>query len=125
MVKLSIDQQIYCGDTIANGTFTQFALAWNGNRLISRKESVCEWGEPLPNQCFAFGREKIGPYKEREDATTEGRLDTDQCRAACCANKDCDSWQEMPGRGCYFGTCSVGWLVITVLYIDLYVLIYQ
>lgn len=84
-------------------TIITFTTAWNGNRLASRKNGVCEWGEPLPNQCFAFGPERVGVEAMRVGGGDEGRLNTDQCREACCANKECDSWQEMPGRGCYFG----------------------
>lgn len=90
------DTPLYCDPFPPN--------AWNGNRLKERKDGKCEWGDALPNQCFAFGPERItgGKYK-LDQSSTEGRLNAEQCRDACCADNECDSWQEMPGRGCYFG----------------------
>lgn len=68
---------------------------WNGMRLKERKEGKCEWGEEIPSQCFAFGMEKLN--------STGGSLNTQQCAEGCCNDPNCDSWQEMPGRGCYWG----------------------
>jgi hypothetical protein len=66
---------------------------WNGNRLVSRVGGQCIWGETIPTQCFGFGPERLKNDKP---------LNTEQCAAACCEDKDCGMWQEIPGRGCYF-----------------------
>jgi hypothetical protein len=89
---------------LLNDAYVSPFAAWNGSRLLHRKEGICEWGEALPNQCFGFGPERIvgGGYKQ-DQASKIGTLNAEQCKTACCADSECDSWQEMTGRGCYFG----------------------
>jgi hypothetical protein len=58
-------------------------------------------GEKIPAQCFGLGAER----KSSEDTA----LNTEQCGAACCADKDCDLWQEIPGRGCFYGNKRDAW----------------
>lgn len=71
-------------------------IKWNGNRLKQRgADGVCEWGEPVPLQCFGLG-------DEHKETATNLPLDTKACAQACCADKECEVWQESPGRGCYF-----------------------
>lgn len=71
--------------------------AWHGYRLQSRINGICTWGEDLPNQCFGFGAERMHPMDK-------SRMNETQCAEMCCKDPTCDSWQEMPGRGCYYGT---------------------
>lgn len=59
---------------------------WNGNRLATRDNGVCTWGEELPNQCFGFGMEKLG------GADGKSKLNTQECAQACCNDSTCDSW---------------------------------
>lgn len=67
---------------------------WNGNKLISRSDGKCSWGEPLPHQCFGLGNVRVD---------FEGNnLNTEACQAACCGDPTCAYWQEIPGRGCYY-----------------------
>lgn len=70
--------------------------AWHGYRLQSRLNGACKWGEALPNQCFAFGAERMNPVDK-------SRVNETLCAEMCCKDPTCDSWQEMPGRGCYYG----------------------
>ena len=75
---------------------------WNGYRLKERDaEGHCDWSEQLPNQCFGFGPEK----KDQNNQP----LSTDQCARACCEDPKCNMWQEIPGRGCYFGNSDRVW----------------
>ena len=71
---------------------------WNGKRVKSRDAATgeCTWGEELESQCFGFGPEKF-------KAGTKEKLNTDDCAAACCKDKECSAWQEIPGRGCFYG----------------------
>ena len=76
---------------------------WNGKRLKKRNDDgTCEWGEDLPIQCFGLGDERKTDDKKV--------LNTLQCANACCENKNCEMWQESPGRGCYYakniGRCN-------------------
>jgi hypothetical protein len=34
------------------------------------------------------------------------RMNTQECEQACCNDVTCNSWQEYPGRGCYYGVSS-------------------
>ena len=74
---------------------------WNGKRLKSKKDGVCTWGESLPTQCFGLGPEVLTEDKKQHS--------TQSCEEACCANKDCEMWQEMAGRGCYFASSKGVW----------------
>ena len=74
--------------------------AWHGYRLQSRVDGVCKWGEDLPNQCFGFGAERLNPVDK-------SRMNEAQCADMCCKDPTCDSWQEMPGRGCYYGELPI------------------
>lgn len=66
-------------------------------------------GEELPNQCFQFGMERLNTSTGEIIAApsppvgSKDRLDTEQCKKACCADSTCNSYQEMRNRGCYFG----------------------
>lgn len=80
---------------------------WNGRKIVSREGGKCIWREDnLDNQCFGLGPERFN--------STKGRLDTAGCEKACCDDGECKTWQEMPGRGCYYtadkgvhsGTCD-------------------
>lgn len=65
---------------------------WNGHRIV-KTSGQCESGEALPSQCFGLGPEQ----------RTDGKaLNTQECAQACCDNKECEMWQEIPGRGCFF-----------------------
>ena len=79
---------------------------WNGYRLLKRSDSesdtyVCRWDEQLPNQCIGLGPERLN--------STKGALTTAECASECCNDKTCDMWQEMKGRGCYYGSKSSVW----------------
>jgi hypothetical protein len=75
---------------------------WNGQRLLERASiNKCEWGDRLPTQCFGLGPEQLN--------TTNGRLNTEACQQACCASRGCKMWQELPSRGCYFGSGDGVW----------------
>eukprot|EP01035_Chromulina_nebulosa_P007794 gene7794-10533_t len=63
--------------------------AWHGYRLQSRLNGACKWGEALPNQCFAFGAERMNPVDK-------SRVNETLCAEMCCKDPTCDSWQEMP-----------------------------
>lgn len=75
---------------------------WNGRRVMSRDGNTgeCTWGDHLPSQCFGLGPEKL---KNKE---TKEKYNADECAMACCKDKSCDTWQEYPGRGCYFGATN-------------------
>lgn len=75
---------------------------WNGKRVVERKANgECVWGVDLPTQCFGLGPEKMN--------SSNARLDTRSCQKACCEEASCDMWQEVSGRGCYFGTSKGIW----------------
>ena len=67
---------------------------WNGKRLKTRIGSTCDWGDDLPSQCFGLGPERM--------SAANTALNTEACAQACCNDPDCEMWQEVPGRGCYF-----------------------
>lgn len=74
---------------------------WNGHRLKSKINGKCEWGERIPNQCFGLGPERLD--------TKNQRLDINKCAEACCQSNECNMWQELPNRGCYFGSSNQAW----------------
>ena len=83
---------------------------WNGEFLGSREgegnKAQCKWDYTIPKQCFAFGPERLLKRDGSITMTTgEGneRMNTKECKQGCCADSTCNSWQEFPGRGCYFG----------------------
>jgi hypothetical protein len=82
------------GDHCGNWCEPNAPIVWNGKRITKKSEGQCEWGESLPAQCFGLGPEKKVDGKP---------LNADQCAAACCKDAKCDTWQEFPGRGCFFG----------------------
>jgi hypothetical protein len=70
--------------------------------LTERKpDGTCSWGPTLTTQCFGLGPEHLSPTKEK--------LNTEQCREACCNDKTCEVFQEMPGRGCYYNAGASVW----------------
>jgi hypothetical protein len=90
--------------------------AWNGKYLEKRtivqqqgqrqgqgqEAYECKWEYNLPAQCFAFGPERLN--NSGVISMEKGlRMDTEQCERACCMDPQCNSWQEYPGRGCYYG----------------------
>jgi hypothetical protein len=82
---------------------------WNGKYLESRSNGVCKWAYELPRQCFAFGPERLNDNGVVTMQVGKGkRMNTDECERACCNDPECNSWQEYPGRGCYYGqsTCK-------------------
>jgi len=73
---------------------------WNGKKVVSRNpDGSCVWGEDLPTQCFGLGPEKMN--------AAGVNLNTEECAAACCSstkpNEVCEMYQEIPGRGCFYG----------------------
>jgi hypothetical protein len=89
---------------------------WNGKFLGTRTagsssgSSTCTWAYEIPRQCFAFGPERVrtstGEVRFEDGDKTKGvghRLATSECEQACCNDPSCNSWQEYPGRGCFFG----------------------
>jgi hypothetical protein len=94
--------------------------AWNGKFLHKRTVTVphlkggenkktyeCQWEYNLPAQCFAFGPERLN--NSGVISMEKGvRMNTEECERACCHDPDCNSYQEYPGRGCYYGvsTCK-------------------
>lgn len=76
---------------------------WNGMRIESRNaDGTCTWGEQLPTQCFGLG-------PPRHKAGTTIHLNTEECAAACCEDKECGMFQEIPGRGCFFASSNGVW----------------
>lgn len=70
-------------------------VKWNGNKMKSQTApGKCEWGDRLTTQCFGLGPERM--------SADGGRLNAEECAAACCAKKGCAMWQELPDRGCFF-----------------------
>jgi hypothetical protein len=81
-------------------------VQWNGKRVKVRETPTAAtaltapagaviWDDTqLKNQCFGLG-------DERKDAAG-GRLNTEQCAAACASDLHCGIWQEFPGRGCFY-----------------------
>ena len=67
---------------------------WNGARILSRSNGVCQLGQRLPYQCFGLGPERL--------SKDGNRLDAAACEAACCESPGCDMWQQGDGRGCYY-----------------------
>lgn len=75
---------------------------WNGKFLKERKNGQCIWEYDLPSQCFAFGPERLN--NNGVISMEKGnRMNTKECEEACCNDEKCNSWQEYPGRGCYYG----------------------
>ncbi len=76
---------------------------WNGKFLESRSSNgVCKWAYDIPAQCFAFGPERIiDNGKVNHDKGV--RMGEKECEESCCKDPTCNSWQEYPGRGCFFG----------------------
>ena len=87
------------GDHCGNWCEPHATAKWNGKRVKSRDPSTgeCTWGEELPSQCFGFGPEQFKDDKKKE------KYSTDECAMACCKDKSCNAWQEIPGRGCFYG----------------------
>jgi hypothetical protein len=81
---------------------------WNGKYLKSRNQQQegqqwqCEWEYEIPAQCFAFGPERLNNNGIITMEKGE-RMNTQECEQACCNDVTCNSWQEYPGRGCYYG----------------------
>ena len=67
-----------------------------GGTTERKRDKKCEWGEPLPRQCWHLGPERMN--------STNGRLGPRGCAAGCCANKHCVAWQQLPGTSntCHF-----------------------
>ncbi len=91
--------------------------SWNGqHKGIGKASSVlpgvngkCSWAHSIPRQCFGFGPERLINSLNKKITTDTSlpdyrRMTTLECEDACCRDTKCDSWQEFPGRGCYFGT---------------------
>jgi hypothetical protein len=94
---------------------------WHGRRLEKRMSStagsggvgspLCVWGEHIPAQCFGLGAERRSSSSSSSNSSGDSgsgdggdaALNTEQCAAACCADPDCTMWQEIPGRGCFYG----------------------
>ena len=77
-----------------------------GRKLIKRKsDGTCEWGEKLTKQCMGLGDEQKSPTGEK--------LNTESCKKSCCDSKDCEIWQEIPGRGC----CKSVYYIVLCWYI--------
>lgn len=77
---------------------------WSGNRITARNaDGTCSWGPDLRTQCFGLGPEKF------KNIAKNIQYNTEECRQACCNDKTCDVYQEMPGRGCYFNVGKDVW----------------
>lgn len=79
-------------------------ISWNGRkkRVLEKSDGNCQWTtEGLPNQCFGLGGEQLN--------STNGRMGTTECEAACCNDPKCWQWQEQAGRGCYFTSNKDVW----------------
>lgn len=72
-------------------------VSWNGKRLVERKANgQCVWQDKVQtDQCFGLGDQRLN--------ATRGALNTGACAKACCADSECEIWQEHPSRGCFFG----------------------
>ena len=80
---------------------------WIGERLlersegavvVDRREQACraEWRspqKPLRGQCFGLGARRVAM-----GASTS----VEKCRAACCAEAACETWQFRKDKGCFF-----------------------
>lgn len=82
---------------------------WNGKYIESRKPGgICTWAFTIPKQCFAFGNERLNNsgiiHNERDQPGN--RMNEAECEQACCNDETCNSWQEYPNRGCFFGQSS-------------------
>ena len=94
------DSKVLGGEHCGNWCEPHAPSKWNGRRVVSRsneKPGECTWGEELPSQCFGFGPERLKDSKTKEKHTT------DSCAEACCRDPTCHAWQEVPGRGCFYG----------------------
>lgn len=69
-------------------------IKWRGRELKSRNNGVCEWGRRLRKQCYGLGDPRLD--------STSVALNTEQCAKACCEDKTCKLWQELPGHGCFY-----------------------
>ena len=67
---------------------------WAGHVLIHHPVGTCNWGTPLPFQCWDFGAERLSPGGQR--------LNAKDCAVACCNLAVCEAWQEHPTRGCFY-----------------------
>ncbi len=71
-------------------------VKWNGRRIVNRNDDgTIRWSDvDLNTQCFGLGDER--------KASNGGHMSTEECKAACAADKECEIWQEFPGRGCFY-----------------------
>jgi hypothetical protein len=67
---------------------------WTGHVLIHHPVGTCNWGAPLPYQCWDFGAERLSADGQR--------LNAKDCAIACCKLAVCEAWQEHPTRGCFY-----------------------
>ncbi|RYH25309.1 hypothetical protein EON65_15565 [archaeon] len=71
-------------------------VQWNGRKVASREGTKVTWSvEVLDTQCFGLGAERKSPMDG-------SRLNTEQCTQACANDLKCGTWQEYPGRGCFY-----------------------
>lgn len=73
-------------------------IKWNGQKILSRDNGVCKFGDELAVQCFGLGNERL--------AADGSRMTTTQCAEACCASSSCNIWQEGPGKGCFYSSIN-------------------
>ena len=71
---------------------------WNGKRIVKKNNGVCEYGTDLPHQCFGLGPERLN-----------GKESAESCAADCCKDPECEMYQWMEGRGCFYGSSKGVW----------------
>ena len=74
---------------------------WQGKKLNEKKNGVCTWGQSLPYQCFG-----LGPEQKLNDKTMTSAND---CESECCKNSECEMFQFMEGRGCFYAKKDGVW----------------
>jgi hypothetical protein len=93
---------------------------WNGNKILSRQNGKCYWGDRVVNQCFGLGAEQMNSDGSSKNAA--------ECEKACCESPECEIWQQQDGRGCYYNkndginvcTCSYVYHLYTYLILRLH-----
>ena len=70
---------------------------WTGHRVI-RNDGACDKKDKLPHQCFGLGPER-----------PNGKGSAESCAAECCKDLECEMYQWMEGRGCFYGSSKGIW----------------
>ena len=75
---------------------------WKGKKIKSKGEGTCTWSENLPHQCFGLGPERMG--KDGQSIK-----DASECEMECCKDAECEMYQYMKGRGCFYASSNGIW----------------